>query len=161
MIGHQTRSVGRPHMKLIIVGILTTLVLHFGWEMMQAPAFVDFAGTTWEGTVRCFVASLGDVVLASGAYVLTALAFRRVAWPLRPGGITPATTWIAVGLIATVALERWALARGRWAYGPEMTLVFGIGLLPLLQWIVVPVVTLAVVRRWRKHAVRPVGREST
>lgn len=30
-------------MKLVIVGILVTLELHFTWEMLQAPAFVHFA----------------------------------------------------------------------------------------------------------------------
>lgn len=134
-------------MKLIILSILATLVLHFAWEMLQAPAFADFAESTWAGTVRCFTAALGDVLLASGAYVITALAFRRMAWPVRRGWIAPAALWIAVGIIATVAFERWALSRGRWAYGPEMPLVVGIGLLPLLQWLIVPMLTLWLVRR--------------
>ena len=111
-------------MKLMIVGIVATLTLHFAWEMLQAPAFADFAGSTWAGTVRCFTAALGDVLLASGAYVITALAFRRAAWPVRRGWILPAATWIALGIVATVAFEQWALSRGRWAYGPEMPLLW-------------------------------------
>ena len=130
----------------MIVGIVATLALHFAWEMLQAPAFADFAGSTWAGTVRCFTAALGDVLLASGAYAVTALAFRRAAWPVRPGWILPAATWIALGILATVAFERWALSRGRWAYGPEMPLVFGIGLLQFLQWMVIPALTLALLR---------------
>lgn len=133
-------------MKLITVGIVATLVLHFAWEMLQAPAFEDFAESTWEGTLRCFTAALGDVLLASGAYVITALAFRRAAWPVGREWRLPATTWVALGIIATIVFERWALSRGRWAYGPEMPLVFGIGLLPLLQWIAVPALTLALLR---------------
>lgn len=131
----------------MIVGIVATLALHFAWEMLQAPAFADFAGSTWAGTVRCFTAALGDVLLASGAYVITALAFRHRAWPVRRGWIAPAAIWIALGIFATVAFERWALSRGRWAYGPEMPLVLGIGLLPLLQWLIVPMLTLGLVRR--------------
>jgi hypothetical protein len=131
---------------LVSVAFLITLALHFTWEMLQAPAFVDFADGVWNGTVRCFVASVGDVLIASGSYGITALAFRRVAWPLRPGWIAPAATWIALGLIATIAFEGWALARGRWAYAPQMPLVSGVGLLPLLQWIVIPPLSLAVFR---------------
>ena len=63
----------------------------------------------------------------------------------------PAATWIAVGVIATIAFERWALARGRWAYGPEMPVVFGIGLLPLLQWLIVPALTLVVMQQLASH----------
>lgn len=139
-------------MKFMIVCIVATLTLHFAWEMLQAPAFADFAGSTWAGTVRCFTAALGDVLLASGAYAITALAFQRGPWPVRRGWILPGATWIALGILATVAFERWALSRGRWAYGPEMPLVLGIGLLPLLQWLIVPMLTLGLVRslapRW-------------
>jgi hypothetical protein len=139
-----------PDVRLLILGLVATFALHFTWEMLQAPAFMGFAGSTWEGTLRCLVASGGDVLLASGAYLVTALTVRRLAWPVRPGWILPSAMWIALGVLATFAFERWALARGRWVYEPEMPLVFGIGLLPLLQWIVVPLVTLAVVR-WRRR----------
>lgn len=141
----------RPHRNLILVAVFVTLALHFTWEMLQAPAFVDFAESTWAGTVRCFVASLGDVLIASGAYGITAFAFRSATWPLRRHWMLPATTWVAVGVIATVIFEQWALAQERWAYGPEMPLVFGVGVLPLLQWLIVPMLTLGLVRRLAHH----------
>lgn len=134
-------------MTLVVSGILLTLILHFGWEMLQHPAFMPFADSTWAETVRCFRAALGDVVIASGAYAATALAFRRPAWPILPRWIAPATTWIVLGEIVTIAVERWALRLGRWEYGEGMPLVFGIGLLPLLQWLVVPVLTLVVLHQ--------------
>lgn len=132
---------------LILAAFLTTLAFHFAWEMLQASTFEEFAATVWEGTVRCFAAALGDVLIAGGAYLGTALVFRHASWPLRHGWVAPAVTWIALGVIVTVMFELWALERGRWAYGPSMPLVFGIGLLPLLQWVVVPALTLTLVRR--------------
>lgn len=133
-------------MKLAILSFAVTFALHFAWEMLQAPVFMEFAETLWAGTVRCFVAALGDVLIAIGAYVVAALAFRRAAWPILDGWRAPAAAWIVAGMLATIVFERWALARGRWVYGPEMPLVAGIGLLPLLQWLVVPVLTLMAVR---------------
>lgn len=142
----------------VVTGIVVTLTLHFVWEMLQAQAFVDFAVSTWKGTVRCFGASLGDLLLATGAYVVTALLFRRLDWPIRRHWVLPAATWIGLGELATIAFERWAVARGRWAYGPEMPLVFGIGLLPLVQWIVVPALTLAIVRARMRRPCRALAR---
>lgn len=137
-----------------IFGTLVTFALHFTWEMLQAPAFTNFAASTWEGIERCLSASLGDVAIAAGAYIVTASGFQRPAWPVHPGGwMLPAATWIGLGVIATVSFEWWALARGRWSYAPAMPVVMGIGLLPLLQWLIVPALTLLIVRQlaWRKH----------
>jgi hypothetical protein len=133
-------------MHVVIVGLLLTLTLHFAWEMLQAPAFMDFAASTWDGTVRCFAASVGDVLLTSGAYAVTALVFWQIAWPLQPRWVLPAAMWITLGVLATITFERWALATERWAYGPAMPLVFGVGLLPLLQWVIVPALTLVIIR---------------
>lgn len=133
-------------MNLLVIGLVATLGLHFAWEMLQAPAFQAFAPTVWEGTVRCFVAALGDVLIASLAYVATALVVRRIAWPLQQGWVRAAALWLVIGLGATVVFELWALERGRWAYRPTMPLLFGVGLLPLLQWVVVPLLTVALVR---------------
>jgi hypothetical protein len=137
-------------MKPAIVGVLATLALHFAWEMLQAPAFVDFAGSVWAGTIRCFTAALGDVLLATGTYVVTVLLFRRAAWPVKHGWLFPAVTWIALSLVATIAFELFALSRGRWSYGPEMPVILGVGLLPILQWLIVPALSLLVVRRLAK-----------
>lgn len=133
-------------MSLLVRGLGTTLGLHFAWEMLQAPAFEAFAPTVWAGTVRCFVAALGDVVIAGVAYVATALVVRRAGWPLQQGWVWATALWLAFGLGITVVFELWALERGRWVYGPAMPLLFGIGLWPLLQWVAVPLLTLALVR---------------
>jgi hypothetical protein len=37
--------------RLLILGLVATLGLHFAWEMLQAPAFEPFAPTVWAGTV--------------------------------------------------------------------------------------------------------------
>jgi hypothetical protein len=36
---------------LLMFGLLAAFALHFTWEMLQAPAFMDFAGSTWNGTL--------------------------------------------------------------------------------------------------------------
>lgn len=98
-------------MKLAFAGLLVTLGLHFAWEMLQAPAFEEFAATAWDGTVRGFVAALGDVVTAGLAYVATALVFRHAWWPLQHQWVGPAALWLAFGLAITVAFELWRCNR--------------------------------------------------
>lgn len=121
--------------------------------MLQAPVFAPFAESIWSGTVRCFQAALADVILASGAYVVTGLVFRRPMWLVQHADwLAPAVTWIVLGLGATIGLEHWAIESGRWRYGPDMPTLFGTGVLPLLQWLIVPAITLIAVRRLVRRA---------
>ena len=129
--------------------------LHFTWEMLQAPLYVGMTGLRFgEGTRICAVASLGDVVLALTAYGAVAAFAGRRAWLLRP---TPGNiaAYLVLGLAVTAAIELLAVYRiGRWSYGPAMPRVAGIGLAPLLQWVVVPVLTLWVARRYLEYTAR-------
>lgn len=107
--------------------------------------------------LTCFLASLGDVTIAALAYAATGLLFGRPLWALSPDWFWPAALWVAIALGITALIELWAVATGRWVYGPSMPVVLGIGLAPLLQWVIVPVVTLLIFRTWaRAHGqVRP------
>lgn len=141
----------KPRTTTAVIAIFVTLGLHFTWEMLQAPMFAPFAGSVWTGTIRCFQAALGDLLLASGAYVVTAFVFRRPMWLVQgERWLTPAATWIAVGLLGTVVFERWAIESGRWRYGSDMPTLLGIGLLPLLQWLIVPALTVIAVRSFAR-----------
>ena len=55
---------------------------------------------------------------------------------------------LAAGLGFTVFSEWYNVyILGAWAYQPAMPLVAGIGLTPLLQWVVVPTLMLFIARR--------------
>ncbi len=78
-----------------------------------------------------------------------AVPFRSFTWPVRQvwfGG----SVMIAAGLAFTIFSEWYNVYRaGAWSYAASMPLVAGIGLAPLMQWIVVPVLMIIVIRRWR------------
>ena len=90
---------------------------------------------------------LGDVLIAVSVYLLTAIVFRELYWPERrpwPAG----AFMLATGLGFTIFSEWYNVyVVGAWAYQPTMPLVAGIGLTPLLQWVVVPTLMLFIARR--------------
>ena len=140
----------------ILLALLLTLVGHYAWELGQAQFFAEHAGAPLGSyALHCFIASLGDVVIASIAYAVAAVAFRRPAWPWAPHPLGPAALWLAVGLGITVVFELWATAVGRWTYAEEMPRLLGVGLLPLLQWLVVPTATLLLLRLMTRHPTPP------
>jgi hypothetical protein len=130
----------------VVVALGASWLLNYFWEVGQCPLFANAAPMRVHA-VRCAVSAIGDVFLLLLTYAMTALARRQKNWVLadRPG--VGMAICMALGLIFTVGIERWALQSGRWAYGPKMLAVFGIGLLPLLQWIVVPALLFVILRR--------------
>jgi len=88
----------------------------------------------------------GDLLVSAATYVVAALASRSGSWPVeRPGlGLGIA---IPAGMAYTVFSE-WlnVSVRGSWEYGPAMPQVLGIGLSPLFQWLVVPALTILLLR---------------
>lgn len=124
------------------------LLLHFMWELLQAPFFEGMATAPhWSVVVRCARASAGDVVIACLAYAAAARWAGRRCWLAEPGR-TPFRIYMIVGLAVTVFLE-WVnvYVWHTWAYADQMPVLLGIGLTPLLQWLLLPPLTLWLARR--------------
>jgi hypothetical protein len=124
--------------------------LNLAWELAQLPLYMIFR----EGSPAAIAFAVahctaGDVLIAAACYGLAALATRSARWPIEsplPGGMIA----IAAG-IGYTAFSEWlnVSVRGSWEYAPAMPTLYGVGLSPLLQWLVVPAVTLLIVRRVR------------
>lgn len=129
---------------------LFAFLLHFAWEMLQAPAFEGMAEMPhWQAAKLCLSATNGDVVITLAAFWSASLAAGSRRWVahLHP---LPVLAYMAVGLAATVALELYHTSvTYRWSYSDLMPLVppFGTGLLPLLQWLVIPPAALWLAKR--------------
>lgn len=147
------RAIELPELNLAFFSFL----LHFVWEMWQVPFFAGMPTTShWSGVGICTQATFGDAAMAVAAFSGAATIRRSRRWfenPLRAEwavymgiglGLTFVFEWLAVG-----PLERWS-------YGPEMPRLpmTGTGLLPTLQWIVIPPIALALVARQLKPPVR-------
>ncbi len=124
-----------------------SLPIHFAWEMLQAPLYLPHERWAW----LCAQASAGDVVITLLAYAGASWVPGTRAWIARPRA-THVTAYLAIGLGVTVLLEFLSVYRwGRWAYGPNMPRLLGIGVAPLAQWIVVPALTLWLAKSYLKR----------
>ena len=117
---------------------LTTIafILHYAWENVQCPQFVHRQGDTTMWLAMVWATS-GDVALTwvtqlafaaiSGSWIWPRGARRRF-WLLLP----------AAAAIMAVAVERYALATGRWSYAETNPQIPGLGvsLLPVAQLII-------------------------
>ena len=133
---------------------LVAYALHFAWEMAQGGLFEGMTRLPfWSATAWCARAAAWDVFFSFVSYAAASVVSRDAKWP-RTLRTAPLAIYLVTGIAITIAIERWAVDAGRWKYAPQMPAIGGIGLSPLLQWIVVPIAIAAVVRLVETRAER-------
>jgi len=140
------RLLDAPETNVAIFAFLLNVV----WEFAQVPLFAGMrAAPHWTAILVCGRAALGDVVIALvGFWVVAAVAGSR-GWILHATARQVAG-FVTVGVLITLVME-WLATRvlGRWAYAETMAVVplLGVGVAPLVQWIVLPPLVVWFVRR--------------
>ncbi len=131
-----------------LLWLALALVFNLAWELAQLD-FYDLSATHTNIAYAVVHCTLGDGLITTVAYLIAVGVTRARTWPY-----TKPWAGMAVMLVSTVgytALSEWrsVYLLHHWAYAPSMPLIGGIGAAPLLQWIVVPVAVLIIVRRFK------------
>lgn len=126
------------------------LLANLAWEFAHLPLYTIWATASRSELVFAVAhCTLGDIIIAMLALVLSVLLLGDPRWP-RAGYARVATLTTGAGVIYTIFSE-WLnlVVRASWAYAPEMPVIplLGIGLSPLLQWLVLPPLGLWIARR--------------
>jgi len=128
--------------------------LNLVWEIIQLPLYTIYYETDLQ-TIAYAVAhcTLGDALIALSSFLLAAAATRSWNWPVDRTA-RGATVAVTAGLAYTVFSEWFNVSvRGSWAYTPAMPQLFGLGLLPLLQWLVLPLLGLFIFRALERRMI--------
>ena len=113
--------------------------LNLTWEFGHVRLYTIWATADGMSVALALLHCLvGDVMIALALFVLAGIVLRRADWPAsRPwtGGAI-----VMIGAVAFTAWSEWynVYRAGNWGYTASMPLIFGIGLSPLLQWIILP-----------------------
>ncbi|MFZ1741964.1 MAG: hypothetical protein WAT93_03875 [Pontixanthobacter sp.] len=138
-----------PEVHIATFGFFTSFI----WEMLQMPFFDVGSATSWEKTLGCTLATFGDAGILMLAYTVVSILNRDRHWMHRPN-FGKIGTYLLTGLGITVIIEKIATnvpseSGWGWRYSELMPLLPGtnIGLVPILMWIVIPLITLWFARR--------------
>jgi hypothetical protein len=127
--------------------LLLAAALNLVWEIVQLPLYTIYhEASPAEIAFAVAHCTAGDVLIALATYSLASVVARDFAWPVhRPGTGTAAAV---VAGAAYTAFSEWlnVSVRGSWAYAQSMPQVWNVGVAPLLQWILVPTLTLYLIR---------------
>ena len=124
--------------------------LNLAWEFWQVPLFQNMADLGHAGGIWvCTVAAFGDVAITMFAFWVISLSRKSRRWVLEPRNRDIAL-FIFVGIAITMSYEWFAVnVLHRWAYADSMPTIplLGVGLVPLLQWLVIPPIVVWLTRR--------------
>lgn len=125
---------GAPEVRLAAWGFALNAV----WEAVQSPLYADFGRRVGYLVWTRLHCTAGDVLILLATFWGTALLFRTRSWASTKG-FPAAAVFILAGVVYTVWSEiHNTRATRTWAYAPEMPRIYGVGLAPLLQWLVIP-----------------------
>lgn len=138
------------------LSVLRTLLVisaaaHLIWEIVQVPLYtIWWTGTAAEIAFAVVHCTAGDLVIMTSSLVAALFVFGQ-GWPFSETGFRNVMLATIVIAVAYTVYSEWVNVnvRGTWAYTAWMPRIppFGTGLLPLLQWLVVPGIAFIVVRR--------------
>lgn len=142
--------------------LLLSFPFHFTWEMLQDPLYLGLLEKE-HGVVRsmCLQATFGDVVITFIAFGAASLFARSRYWfdGTNIRSYKPWIVWYGFGVAITIVIEIYSTTIAeRWAYGPLMPIIplISVGLSPVLQWIIVPVFTIHILKFYFRGLKSPV-----
>lgn len=140
--------VDHPAFNIAVFALLLSLPWEFGKMWLYAGASEI---SHLRGIRICMAATLGDAVIMLTAFWVVAAIARSPGW-VRAPTTSHVAGFVLIGLALTIAIEIIATRSDGlfgWRYTPAMpvTPLLGIGLAPILMWLMVPVAVLWFVRR--------------
>lgn len=121
---------------------------NLAWEFALMPLYTLWSkGSPREIVFAAIHCTGGDIAIGGAALAGALLLFGNTAWP--NARFTPvAIATVAAGFGYTVYSEHVNTARGAWGYSAFMPVLpgLGIGLAPMAQWVVVPLLAFAASR---------------
>ena len=129
--------------------IFFSFLLNFSWEALQTPFFDDKGADINTIIWYRFHCTIGDIFITLGCFWLVSLIFRSRTWFLNP---TPKkiSLFIALGISYTLfsEIKNVSLVES-WGNSDIMPVIpyIGVGLIPLFQWAIVPLLLVFIVKR--------------
>ncbi len=129
--------------------VFFSFLLNFVWEALQTPFFVDINDKINTIIWYRFHCTLGDVVITLVCFWLVALITKSRSWFLNPTR-NRLLLFVAFGVSYTIFSEIKNVSLNKlWGYSDLMPVIpsVEVGIIPLIQWIIVPPLLIFIVRR--------------
>ncbi|GAA0893538.1 hypothetical protein GCM10009122_32170 [Fulvivirga kasyanovii] len=137
----------RNYKYFIVSTAIVAFVLNFGWEVVQGPLYENFE-YDFEHVSFCALASIADMLMVLVLLFLFGLIYNNVYW-IKRLKFTRTLTLILTGFLGAILAELWHTWRGDWSYADTMPMLplVEVGISPVLQFSVLPLIIFVISRR--------------
>lgn len=139
-------------LRFLFLLFVASTALHFGWEISQMSLY-SFSGVTVSGydafVKEHWIAASKDGLITVALYLLVAIFLQNMGWGKRFSN-RRLIFLLSFGFLWALAMEYHAVSvRHAWSYAKSMPVLPGlnIGIAPVLQMMIVPLVAIILVRR--------------
>lgn len=141
---HRRHGTVRDAFRILVLAFL----LNWIWEATHAVAYVESTGSFLYRLRHCLPMAATDALWTLAIWVAATATWCRTD----RRALRVATVGV-LGALTAIVVERAALADGRWSYNTFMPIIpiVGVGLWPVAQMVVLPVITVWLVRARRTH----------
>lgn len=132
---------------IIFIGIvILSFILNLFWENIQMSLYTGYRETSLFG-INCLLATFGDIIIIFALYSFVALKNKNFAWFTNASKIDYLLL-SGLGVLIAILIEKFALATNRWGYAETMPIIpiVDVGVAPVLQMLLLPVITVAVIK---------------
>lgn len=128
--------------------IFFSFVIFGTWEWVQTPFFIDDTENINKIVWYRIHCTFGDMMILASVIIITSLIKRSLSWIFAPSGFYYIAI-IILGVSYTLYSEyRNVYLAKNWDYSVLMPELFGIGLLPILQWLLLPPLIIYILKRF-------------
>lgn len=130
--------------------IVIAFLLNFIWEMLQMPLYKNMP-LNIKSIVYCGLASLADVIMVVLLYYGFALIYKDAFWT-KDLNVQRIVLLMLIGCVGAILAELRHLSSGNWSYAETMPVIpiVNVGLSPVLQFMILPVVIYSLSFRFSK-----------
>lgn len=136
--------------RFVIITSVLAFLLNIAWELMQAPFYQGYTGSL-QHIAFCILAAIADAIMVLFLYFGFALIYKNSFWAY-------SLTWqrilliMIIGGIGATLTEMIYTSLGGWAYTKGMPIIpiINVGLAPVLQFMILPVIIYALSFRFLK-----------
>ena len=123
-----------PELYLIVWGGLFNGV----WEFAQSPLYTDHTRGWWYVVWTRLHCTVGDIMILTISFWLTCILLRSRVWMLEKR--SPGVFFLVLFGLGYTVFSEWynTSVSVTWEYTAAMPVVLGIGLTPVLQWLIIP-----------------------